>query len=123
MLDSLVRVGVCCWGGEESRKESKSKSRRTSPPSGVRGSCCGILENRNGSLQAVRCLSPSGCCRPAVLLEPGSLGRVREAFPEDRLGTLIHGEFELEVRRGSSSSGDDTNSDWWLEDGVPMARM
>lgn len=122
MLDSLVRVGVCCWGGEGSRKESKSKSPRTSP-SGVRSSCCGIRENRNGSLQAVRCLSPSGCWRPAVLLEPGRLGRVTEAFPEGRPDTLFHGEFELEVRRGSSSSGDDTNSDWWLEDGVPMARM
>lgn len=51
------------------------------------------------------------------------MGRVGEAFLEDRRDTLIHGEREVEVRRGSSSSGDDTNSDWRFEDGVPMARL
>lgn len=51
------------------------------------------------------------------------MGRVREAFPGDRRDTLFHGESEVEVRRGSSSSGHDTNSDWRLEVGVPMARL
>lgn len=58
-----------------------------------------------------------------MLLEPKSIGRVGEAFLEDGRDTLIHGEREVEVRRGSSSSGDDTNSDWRLEEGVPMARL
>lgn len=58
-----------------------------------------------------------------MLLEPKGIGRVREPFPGGGRDTLFHGECEVEVRRGSSSSGDDTNSDWRLGDGVPMARL